>query len=1179
MADNIPVSQEVSVGLAIFGSRVTEMSPSDLPEGVSPDCQDNIFLPGEVGNRPCLHRLFSLIPDNATVTYHKTFVQSNGNPLTLILDSMGRLWQEDVNNNPFVLTQFGKVVAGSTCTSVTAQGREYMVFHNNIHGTDIPRQYDGTNLDRLSQDAVGGNCEFANVPLAPANMDVSGGSNVGVTSITPIDPITTEEGTVIWQFLEIQTTSPHGLTVGQPFQIIGTSHTAYNSYAQVVTSVIDATHFTIAYNSSDSIASSGGNIAPIGGSCVSNGVGYIKTQSPLNVQVGFQLKILGSIGAGVNVTGISISNGIATFSCDRNTGLTPNAYIQYFGPGPQFVANITSVSRAGDITTVTTATAHNLQSSVPVNIVGVADASFNISGIPVLTVIDGTHFTYENIDTDATSTGGLIQQVWPLNPSTVFQIQTVPSATSFTVSIGYPDSSWTGGVWQPLTDGTFYITKVISPTYFEVKVPNWCNTIFGINVHYTAVTVTPYGQMAPGLKQMVVLFQTRNGLVVGPCVPVTINVSGGQYGLATRVPIGPSTTSSRIIAFTGSGGSNFFYLPVAPQVNGVIVGTSTVINDNVTTELFMDFSDNSLFQGIAIDIQGNDLFELDVMGPVLDVHFYASRLSLSGMPNQVPNLINMGFDGGYYADAPNMPLGWTQVTTGGVLVNSPLDSGGQAWAISGGISPGPNSGQIAQSAYEDYLGIPISKPETTYQMMFRGINTGGLHPTGSIVFELSSASTGFSSKAQIGISEIILAPGFLTVNFNLPTPNNIPSDFMFNAYGINMTLGQTIVLDELFMVDSEAPWQLPASFSYVKNLESFDGETGHLGPTDDVSPIQTMFEHRDSLMMLTSLGLHETQDSAQGEPGSWPIREVSLFCGAAGPRAADTGENFSIWLSGPSVTPGAGLGCYVYTGGAVYKVSQEIQPDFDKINTAVISSSVIKIDPITRRIYVACPINGATANNVIYPLDYRELDVASDLVNRAPIHISYTGKMICSDLSRKWTLWNMFVNSMAIISRPNGVTQFTIGSGNGEKPGNSGGFGSVYFLDPTKYTDDDFGQVNPYYTTYFFINHEMEAALQVGLHRKLFKRWSAYCSVVGLFNITPYANNLANPYPNGPLWPQSLVTQLNDIGDGLNVDAERAAFKISSIPLPGQTDNGFSLQKLVITLMQHPVSPIRYGAI
>jgi len=86
----------IDVPLELFGGLVTDMPAPDLPPGVSPDCQDVIFPPAAVKTRPGLLQLLTtLLPNNPTVNYMRTFTDLNGNQRLLFLDSLGTLWQEN----------------------------------------------------------------------------------------------------------------------------------------------------------------------------------------------------------------------------------------------------------------------------------------------------------------------------------------------------------------------------------------------------------------------------------------------------------------------------------------------------------------------------------------------------------------------------------------------------------------------------------------------------------------------------------------------------------------------------------------------------------------------------------------------------------------------------------------------------------------------------------------------------------------------------------------------------------------------------------------------------------------------------------------------------------------------------------------------------------------------------
>src|SRR5579872_5331626 len=91
----------VEIPLTVFGSLVTEASPINLPEGVSPDNQDVTFLPGAVGGRPGLQKVFNTpFTGVAPVMWAKSYVDLAGQVKNLFLDALGVVWMEDFSNNP-----------------------------------------------------------------------------------------------------------------------------------------------------------------------------------------------------------------------------------------------------------------------------------------------------------------------------------------------------------------------------------------------------------------------------------------------------------------------------------------------------------------------------------------------------------------------------------------------------------------------------------------------------------------------------------------------------------------------------------------------------------------------------------------------------------------------------------------------------------------------------------------------------------------------------------------------------------------------------------------------------------------------------------------------------------------------------------------------------------------------
>src|ERR1019366_4206235 len=125
------IAGTIDAPLDLFGGLVTDMPAADLPQGVSPDCQDVAFLLGGVKTRPGLLSVYSPIAlpggGNPTVNYLKSYTQPNLAQTLLALDSGGTLWGEI---SPGVLTQIATgIVPNAAASSASLFGREYMALH------------------------------------------------------------------------------------------------------------------------------------------------------------------------------------------------------------------------------------------------------------------------------------------------------------------------------------------------------------------------------------------------------------------------------------------------------------------------------------------------------------------------------------------------------------------------------------------------------------------------------------------------------------------------------------------------------------------------------------------------------------------------------------------------------------------------------------------------------------------------------------------------------------------------------------------------------------------------------------------------------------------------------------------------------------------------------------------
>jgi hypothetical protein len=233
----------LDASLEIFGGLVTDMAPADLPHGVSPDCQDVVFSEGGVRTRPGLQPVFAPLAGNPTVNYLKTYVTLNGTPRTLVMDSSGALYKE--TSPGFFAAVASGLAPGSYANSATLFGREYVAISDGRAGNDLPRQFDDTNFDRVSQSG-------------PAGAPTAADENVSF-AIAASPNGATESGSTV----TIQTTAAHSFVVGQLVAISGVGAAGYNG-TFTVASVPDSTHFTYVNTATGLSASGGGTAAAAG---------------------------------------------------------------------------------------------------------------------------------------------------------------------------------------------------------------------------------------------------------------------------------------------------------------------------------------------------------------------------------------------------------------------------------------------------------------------------------------------------------------------------------------------------------------------------------------------------------------------------------------------------------------------------------------------------------------------------------------------------------------------------------------------------------------------------------------------------------------------------------------------------------------------------------------------------
>src|SRR6202048_2073327 len=296
--------------IEIFGGLVTDMSPADLPHGVSPDCQDVVYSNGGVATRPGLQALFGPLAGNPTLHYVQKYETLNAPRRTLLLDSNGILYKE---TTPGTLASVASgLVPNSYANSTTLFGREYLAISDGRTGNDLPRQFDDTNFDRVSQSGPGAGPTVVdeNVIVAVA-ASPNGATQPAAVAIAASPNGASENGFLV----TVTTSAAHGLSAGQSVTIASVGVSGYNGTFPIV-SVPSSTQFTYIAGASGLAASGGGTAA--------SATATIQTATAHGFVVG-QLVTTTSIGvAGYNGTFAIISVPHSThFTLTATTGGLP----------------------------------------------------------------------------------------------------------------------------------------------------------------------------------------------------------------------------------------------------------------------------------------------------------------------------------------------------------------------------------------------------------------------------------------------------------------------------------------------------------------------------------------------------------------------------------------------------------------------------------------------------------------------------------------------------------------------------------------------------------------------------------------------------------------------------------------------------------------------------------------
>lgn len=999
-----------------------------------------------------------LTQSSSNFNYLKSFAQSNGSLSTLALDASGELWVEDVINAANVLSPLlSGIPSGSFAKSTTANDREYMAFSNLLTGSDVPRQYNGQWIDRITQVGPGAPPIFtpqtftgdtyaiSSITQPTQNVDAFAyflqSVGPGVTTAGNVVTVYYQDSTVGSEDADLRAAWNSGFGVNLYLSFVGTGIPSQGPYVQQVTSLglaqppgqprkfyyftyvlptIAAQYYqgsghptyTVTYQRSLATLSTS---VPVPGLIPGN---QITVSASTVASFNSTWTITQNLNSGsVGITQTQVTSGVATYSYALQSGIAPSA---------------------GQLVTIT----------------GTTNANGALNGANLVI---------------ATASGG--------------------STGTFTVNVSAPNAIAAAEGGLGVTAGTQF---AFDPG--AALIGTTTNPIYGNATGGTLIFGGTSQYISSGIRQGVVFFGTRNSAETQPSIPIIFTIPSNTATLiASQIPIGPPNTIYRQIAITEAGqlgqpGANFYTIddPVTYTVNGVsYVSTSFRINDNTTTSIPLTFRDADLLSARPIDQQGGNLFNEIEIGCPAWIAQYAGRMVYGLTQQKLQNLVNLSFDGGFNPSASPQPLGWTIAGTGGALIASPTFGNSYYIANTTG-STQATLGLITQSAFRDYYGVAILMPNTAYSVRVTTRIPSGL-TTGNLVISLTNLT---QVVGTFTIPFASLTSTYKTVSGALMVATaTIPATLLLNVQATAIANGADVEIERMEVFPTLTPVNTTRLLaSYAFNPEGVDGATGAIETnSENTQSCYGGVVMYDLLYLLKERSMYYTQDSSGDEPDNWGIHEVSNKAGACGVNAYDSGEEWIVMANRNGV--------YIFTGGEPQKISQEIQPVWDAINWAAGQSIWVRNDVQERKIYIGVPLPtpnfwlpSAVANvaptfpNVILMCSYDGQSSGSSLVDAGPVVATFYGDLLAEDLKRKWTIWQIPSPYADFITQHDGNNlKFLIGNGLSNS--------RIYSLDAT----NDDGVMIPWrYVTYGFGNYsdvKKAPALGSGL-----KRWSLWRS-------------------------------------------------------------------------------------
>jgi hypothetical protein len=629
------------------------------------------------------------------------------------------------------------------------------------------------------------------------------------------------------------------------------------------------------------------------------------------------------------------------------------------------------------------------------------------------------------------------------------------------------------------------------------------------------------GNVTAGLHFMRVIFELSNGYRTAPSPAASVTATGNHKLNVSRIPKGPSNVVRRILIFSAAISADLAptILPDGVRYFFIPDNLGMVINDNTTVALTgLDFTDAAL---TAAEDVTDSLFQI-VLPEQGGVFAYNDRVGwFAGQTNAYriadTGLLNMDFDGGFQSPTVfgNVPLGWQGFFNGCDVVSGVPGATGAVFRIVGdGFSQRGTIGNMVQGAQLN----TVILPNVPYGGRLRLRRSAGLTQGTVSLYFLSGGSSvvGGAAGLTVGVNQ-------LTTDFQdftgliYPATPTTPIDLILKISGGKGGDGFTEVLapaGEYIDVDFSGIYRMDQPNTGSRIYMSKAGLPGNYTEEelirvaeDNGQAIRFCWPMRGQVYVFKEQSLWVASDNGD-VASNWPVQTVSPSIGTPSFNGVDGGEGWVVAASR--------AGLYFFDGGFPQKISEEIQPTWDRINWDKGHLIVVKVDTEQKRIFIQVPFDGSPdINRTLY----------CDWTGSAPVQ------------TRNWCPnWTTPTASMALSRRSNGTLAILFGTLDGS--------GDIMRLDSSLPYDEPVdpeapnyrGAIDSFYRTAYGGGPSGVNTVQY-LTASAFGRGTLRTRAIGPDEVTSYAlkNRVLAQRPNYDLeW------------SGLRIKGERIAYEFGT---------------------------------